>query len=84
MIFFREILWQDEVQVPIFKMESKKFYHNYSLPDYIIVVPEKESLPSFPHVVHNPHTSDKINDFTILRVKEIVATLMSTISIHPF
>lgn len=54
-----------------------------TLPDYVIVVPQVKFLLMLPGVVHNSHTSDKIDYFLGGGVVQVVAALMSPVSIHP-
>lgn len=54
-----------------------------SLPDYVIVVPQVKFLLVLPGVVHNSHTGDKIDNFFSGGVVQVVAALMSPVSVHP-
>lgn len=55
----------------------------FTLPDYVIVVPQVKFLLVLPGVVHNSHTRDKIDDFLGGGVVQVVAALMSPVSVHP-
>lgn len=54
-----------------------------TLPDYVIVVPQVKFLLMLPGVVHNSHTGDKIDYFLGGGVVQVVAALMSPVSVHP-
>lgn len=59
-------------------------YINMSLlPDYVIVVPQVKFLLVFPGVIHNSHTGDEIDNFLGGGVVQVVAALMSPVSVHP-
>lgn len=53
------------------------------LPDNVIVVPQVKFLLVLPGVVHYSHTGDKIDYFLGGRVVQVVAALMSPVSVHP-
>lgn len=53
------------------------------LPD-VIVVSQVKFLLVFPRVIHKSHTGDKVDDLLGRRVVQVVATLMSPVSINPF
>lgn len=54
-----------------------------TLPDDVIVVPQVKFLLVLPGVVHNSHTGDEIDYFLGGRVVQVVAALMSPVSVHP-
>lgn len=54
-----------------------------SLPDYVIVVPQVKFLLVLPGVVHNSHSGDEIHYFLGGRVVQVVAALVSPVSVHP-
>ena len=54
-----------------------------TLPDYVIVVPQVEFLLVLPGVVHNSHTGDEIDYLLGGGVVQVVAALMSPVSVHP-
>lgn len=56
---------------------------DFTLPYYVIVVPQVKFLLVLPGVVHNSHTRDEIDDFLGGGVVQVVAALMSPVSVHP-
>lgn len=57
--------------------------HMLSLPDYVIVVPQVKFLLVLPGVVHNSHTGHEIDYLLGGGVVQVVAALMSPVSVHP-
>lgn len=53
------------------------------IPDNVIVVPKVEFLLVLPGVVHNSYTGDEIDNFLGGGVVQVVAALMSPVSVHP-
>lgn len=54
-----------------------------TLPDNVIVMSQVKFLLVLPGVVHNSHTGDKIDYFLGGGVVQVVAALMSPVSVHP-
>lgn len=54
-----------------------------NLPDDVIVVTQVKFLLVLPGVVHNSHAGDEIHYFLGRRVVQVVAALMSPVSVHP-
>lgn len=55
-----------------------------TLPDYVIVVSQVKFLLVFPCVINNSHTGDKVDNFLGRCVIQVVAALMSPVSVNPF
>lgn len=53
-------------------------------PNNIIVVSEKESLRVFPSVINHTDSCHEVHDLFRRGVVEIVAALMSSVTVYPF
>lgn len=78
------LLYRSLLRVALSDVLKQTVMFIVTLPYYVIIVPQVKFLLVLPCVVHNSHTGDEIDYFLGGRVVQVVAALVSPVSVNPF